>query len=72
MKIYKLIRGWVRHRIWHTCPECNSDAPACDTCEICYNHDYYRHPWDNLRQRNAVISYQWVKFKATLNKKHEK
>lgn len=25
-----------RWRLWHgLCPECNSDAPAIDTCKVC-------------------------------------
>jgi hypothetical protein len=40
MKKLKLIIGWIKLRVFHVCPKCNSDAPESYDCEICHDGTY--------------------------------
>lgn len=46
MKLLKSLRGFIRCRIFHFCPQCNSDAPQKYDCTICGN--FYGYPSRNL------------------------
>jgi len=58
-KYFLLLRGYMRCRIFHFCPKCNSDAPEKDTCEICRN--FYGYPNKHRRL------FWWIKYKIELD-----
>lgn len=62
-KLRKLIKGFIRCRIYTFCPRCNSDAPAKQYCKIC--KDFYGHP-----QKWRRIEW-WIKYKEYVNEEYK-
>ena len=60
-KLYKRLRGRSR-LFWKFCPECNSDAPKVDTCDVCYGNRLAFYRW------NTSIKQDWWNRYKTKNK----
>jgi hypothetical protein len=58
--IRKLVGNW---RLWRGyCPECNSDAPDVDTCEVC--EGYYGPPWPSSHLQLELWRRRWLRLEA--------
>ena len=56
----KLLIGWYRLFVWKLCPQCNSDAPEKDTCEVCKMGARRHYPEDLDKKTQQEW---WVRFK---------
>lgn len=62
-RLLRKIRTWSR-LLYGFCPECNSDAPEIDTCDVCGG---YRWGLDGTTRPPKDLKDEWLK---RYNQKH--
>jgi hypothetical protein len=52
----KTLNRFIRCFLWGFCPQCNSDAPAIDTCKVCKG---YRSAFDENNKPKSILKAEW-------------